>query len=59
MARIEACRKNRSLKDSNPQLMGENRLTVCRISGITYIGTQTPPMAERITTETDPNDKAC
>jgi hypothetical protein len=32
---IDACRKNKSLKDSNPQLIGENRLTACKASGIT------------------------
>ena len=35
MASIEACRKNKSLKDSNPQLIGENRLMACKTSGIT------------------------
>jgi hypothetical protein len=31
----DACRKNKSLKDSKPQLIGENQLIVCKSSGIT------------------------
>ena len=31
----DACRKNKSLKDSKPQLIGENPLIVCKTSGMT------------------------
>ena len=58
MAAVFAFLKNKSLQASKPQLIGEKWLMACKVGGITYVGTHTPPRAASNTTETDPNANA-
>ena len=54
MAFTPASKRNTSKNPDSPQYIGDNLLICLKVSDITKVGTQTPPMAAIITTEMAP-----